>query len=288
MLPRPGPTIAVTVWTNTTNTLRWMEASTPSTQKYGPADQPLQIWALHDVGSAAAKLATRGGPNRAIREPRPRRASCTGAGDLTPRSVFFDDEEGACRKPAKATAADLILVGRTDATEVQGPPSTTLVRHDRGAGRPRPVDRGRLRRLLGAALPQTAARRDRALHPANWVPLGLPVLGRGREGGRAHAVGLCRRIDHQPRCVRPESKFRVPADGAVSSDPGRARARDDHARRPRGLELCDLVVASCATRRGRLRPTRARLAVVRGLRRRRRGHAGSLRSRAAGRRQPAR
>src|SRR5215211_2628596 len=237
MLPRPGPTIAVTVWTNTTNTLRWMEASTPSTQKYGPADQPLQIWALHDVGSAAAKLATRGGPNRAIREPRPRRASCTGAGDLTPRSVFFDDEEGACRKPAKATAADLILVGRTDATEVQGPPSTTLVRHDRGAGRPRPVDRGRLRRLLGAALPQTAARRDRALHPANWVPLGLPVLGRGRGGGRAHAVGLCRRIDYQPRRVRPEPKSRVPADGAVPSDPRRARARDNHARRPRRLEL---------------------------------------------------
>ena len=118
--------------------------------------------------------------------------------------------------------------------KVQGPPSTTLVRHDRGAWRPRPVDRGGLRRLLGAALPQTAARRDRALHPANCVPLGLPVLGRGRGGGRAHAVGLCRRIDHQPRRLRPEPKFRVPADGAVPSDPGRARARDDHARRPRG------------------------------------------------------
>src|SRR5215203_7337735 len=90
--------------------------------KYGPADQPLQIWALRDVGSAAPKLATRGGPNRAIREPRPRRASCTGAGDLTPRSVFFDDEEGACRRPTKATAADLIPVGRTDATE--GPRAT--------------------------------------------------------------------------------------------------------------------------------------------------------------------
>jgi hypothetical protein len=31
-------------------------------------------------------------------------------------------------------------------------------------------------------------------------------------------VGLCRRIDHQPRRVRPESEFRVSADGAVSSD----------------------------------------------------------------------
>jgi len=109
-------TIAVTVWTNTTNTLRWMEASTPSSQKYGPADQPLQIWALHDVGSAAAKLATRGGPNRAIREPRPRRATCTDAGALTPRSVFVDDEEAADRRPAKATSADLIPVGRTEAT----------------------------------------------------------------------------------------------------------------------------------------------------------------------------
>ena len=116
MLPRPGLTIAVTVWTNTTNTLRWMEASTPSSQKYGPADQPLQIWALHDVGSAAAKLATRGGPNRAIREPRPRRATCTDAGALTARSVFVDDEEAADRRPAKATSADLIPVGRTEAT----------------------------------------------------------------------------------------------------------------------------------------------------------------------------
>src|SRR5215207_2727881 len=45
----------------------------------GSADQPLQIWALRDVGSAARKLATRGGPNRALREPRPKRATCTGA-----------------------------------------------------------------------------------------------------------------------------------------------------------------------------------------------------------------
>ena len=122
MLPRPGLTIGVTVWTNTTNTLRWMEASTPSSQKYGPADQPLQIWALHDVGSAAPKLATRGGPNRAIREPRPRRATCTDAGALTPRSIFVDDEEAADRRPAKATSADLIPVGRTDASE--GPRAT--------------------------------------------------------------------------------------------------------------------------------------------------------------------
>ena len=119
---RPGLTIAVTVWTNTTNTLRWMEASTPSSQKYGPADQPLQIWALHDVGSAAPKLATRGGPNRAIREPRSRRATCTDAGALTPRSVFVDDEEAADRRPAKATSADLVPVGRTEATE--GPRAT--------------------------------------------------------------------------------------------------------------------------------------------------------------------
>src|SRR6188508_881081 len=120
MLPRPGLTIGVTVLTNTTNTLRWMEASTPSSQKYGPADQPLQIWALH--GSAAQKLATGGGPNRAIREPRPRRATCTDAGALTPRSVFVDDEEAADRRPAKATSADLLAVGRTDATE--GPRAT--------------------------------------------------------------------------------------------------------------------------------------------------------------------
>ena len=122
MLPRPGLTIAVTVWTNTTNTLPWMEASTPSSPKYGPADQPLQIWALHEVGSAAQKLATRGGSNRAIREPRPRRATCTDAGALTPRSVFVDDEDAADWRPAKATSADLISVGRTDAT--QGPRAT--------------------------------------------------------------------------------------------------------------------------------------------------------------------
>src|SRR6188508_45680 len=114
MLPRPGLTIGVTVLTNTTNTLRWMEASTPSSKKYGPADQPLQIWALHDVGSAAPKLATGGGPNRTIREPRP---SSTDAGALSPRSVFVDDEEAADRRPAKAISADLIPVGRTDATE---------------------------------------------------------------------------------------------------------------------------------------------------------------------------
>ena len=120
--PRPGLTIGVTVWTNTTNTLRWMEASTPSSQKYGPADQPLQIWALHEVGSAAQKLASRGGSNRAIREPRPRRATCTDAGALTPRSVFVDDEDAADWRPAKATSADLISVGRTDAT--QGPRAT--------------------------------------------------------------------------------------------------------------------------------------------------------------------
>src|SRR5829696_8065474 len=85
--------------------------------KYGPADQPLQIWALRDVGSAAPKLTTRGGPNRALRELRPRRAACTGAAALTPRSVFFNDEEAACRRPAKATSADLIPLGRRDATE---------------------------------------------------------------------------------------------------------------------------------------------------------------------------
>jgi hypothetical protein len=117
ILLRPGLTIAVTVWTNTTNTLRWMEASTPSSQKYSPTDQPLQIWACHDVGSAAQELATTGGPNRAIREPRPRRATCTDAGVLTPGSVFVDDEDAADRRPAKATSADLISVGRTDATE---------------------------------------------------------------------------------------------------------------------------------------------------------------------------
>jgi hypothetical protein len=122
MLPRPGLTIAMTVWTNTTNTLRWMEASTPSSQKHGPADQPLQIWALHDVGSAAPKLATRGGPNRAMREPRPRRATCTDAGALTARSVFVVDEEAADRRPAKAASADLIPVARTEATE--GPRAT--------------------------------------------------------------------------------------------------------------------------------------------------------------------
>jgi hypothetical protein len=103
MLPRPGLTIPVTVWTNTTNTLRWMEASTASSQ-------------------AAQKLATRGGPNRALPEPRPRRATCTDAGALTPRSVFVDDEDAADRRPAKVTSADLIPVGRTDATE--GPRAT--------------------------------------------------------------------------------------------------------------------------------------------------------------------
>ena len=125
--PDQGLTIAVTVWTNTTNTLRWMEASTPSSQKYGPADQPLQIWALRDVGSAAPKLATRGGPNRALREPRPRRATCTDAVALTPRSVFVDDEDAADRRPTKATSADLIPVGRTDATE--GPRATVDYAH---------------------------------------------------------------------------------------------------------------------------------------------------------------
>jgi hypothetical protein len=118
----PGLTIAVTVWTITTNTLRWMEASTPSSQKSGPADKPLQIWALHDVGSAAQMLATGGGPNRAIREPRPRRATCTNAAALTPRSVFVEEEDAADRRPPKATSADLIPVGRTNGTE--GPRAT--------------------------------------------------------------------------------------------------------------------------------------------------------------------
>ena len=106
----------------------------PSSQKYGPADQPLQIRAasrrprtrgrpeaLDDVRSAAPKRATRGGPNRAIREPRARRATCTDAGALTPRSVFVDDA-AADRRPAKATSADRIPVARTDATE--GPRAT--------------------------------------------------------------------------------------------------------------------------------------------------------------------
>ena len=96
-----------------------MEASTPS-RKYGPADQPLQIWVFSDVGSAAPKLTTRVGPNWALREPRPRRATCTRAGALTPRSVFFDEEAAACRRPAKAISAGLIPVGRTDATDGQG------------------------------------------------------------------------------------------------------------------------------------------------------------------------
>src|SRR5512133_3804429 len=109
-------------WTNTTITSRWMEASTPSSQKSGPADQPLQIWALHEVGSAAQMLATGGGPNRAIREPRPRRATCADAAALTRRSVFVDDEDAADRRPPKATSADLIPVGRTNATE--GPRAT--------------------------------------------------------------------------------------------------------------------------------------------------------------------
>jgi hypothetical protein len=117
ILRRIGLTTGVTVWTNTTNTLRWMEASTPSSQNMAPADQPLQIWALHDVGSAASKLAARGGPSRAIREPRPRRATRTVAGALTPRSVFADDDGAASRRPAKATSGDLIAVGRTDATD---------------------------------------------------------------------------------------------------------------------------------------------------------------------------
>ena len=47
---------------------------------------------------------------------------------------------------------------------------------------PGPFDRGRRRRLVGAALPQAAARRDRAAHPADRVPLGLHLLGRGRGG----------------------------------------------------------------------------------------------------------
>jgi hypothetical protein len=114
--------IAVTVWTITTNTLRWMQASTPSRQKYGRADQPLQIWALQDVGSAAAKLATGGGPNRAIPEPRPSRAACTDAGAVRPPNVFVDDEQAADRRPAKATSAELVVVGRTDVTE--GPRAT--------------------------------------------------------------------------------------------------------------------------------------------------------------------
>ena len=37
-------------------------------------------------------------------------------GALTPRSVFVDDEEAADRRPAKATSADLIPLGRRDAT----------------------------------------------------------------------------------------------------------------------------------------------------------------------------
>ena len=95
-------------------------------------------------------------------------------------------------------------------------------------------------RLVRAALPQTAARRDRAPHPPGRIRLGLPVWADRRGGSRAHAVGVRHRIDHQPRRLRPEPEPRVPADGAVPADPRRAGARDDHARRPRRLELRDL------------------------------------------------
>jgi hypothetical protein len=118
--------------------------------------------------------------------------------------------------------------------------------------------------------------------------LGQSVLGYWRGGRRAHAVGVSLRIDPQPRRLRPEPELRLPTDGAVPSDPHRARARDHHARWPRRLELGDAVVAPCAARRGRFRPSQARLAVVRGLRRHPRARARSLRSRTAGRRQLAR
>jgi hypothetical protein len=114
--------IAVTVWTITTNTLRWMEASTPSRRKCGRVDQPLQIWPLPDVGSAAAKVTTKGGPSRPIGEPRPSRAGCTDAGAVRPPSVFVDDEQAADRRSAKATSAEVVVVGGTDVTE--GPRAT--------------------------------------------------------------------------------------------------------------------------------------------------------------------
>lgn len=122
MLHRPGLTTAVAVWTITTNMLRWMEASMPSSQKYGPADQLLQILGPSRCVISRSQARDQGGPNWAIREPRPSRATCTDAGALTPRSVFVDHEDAADRRPAEATSADLIPVGRTDATE--GPRAT--------------------------------------------------------------------------------------------------------------------------------------------------------------------
>ena len=50
-------------------------------------------------------------------------------------------------------------------------------------------------------------------------------------------MGLRRRLGHQPRRLRPNAELRVPTDRAAPPHPDRARARADHDRRSRGVEL---------------------------------------------------
>jgi hypothetical protein len=57
--------------------------------------------------------------------------------------------------------------------------SSTLARRDRDPCRSGPRHGGGSARFVRRALPQAPARRRRRRHPANRVPLGLPVLGRG-------------------------------------------------------------------------------------------------------------
>ena len=93
----------------------------------------------------------------------------------------------------------------------------------------------------------------------------------------------------EPRRLRANAQLRVPPGGAAPPDPRRPRAADRRARRSRGVERRDPVVAARAARRRRVRPARrvpgrgSRRSSPRGARGRR-----ALRSRAARRSRPAR
>jgi hypothetical protein len=68
-------------------------------------------------------------------------------------------------------------------------------------------ERFRKRLLIGVAL---------IMLPAGLV-WGLLYWIIGERAGGAHAVGVRRRIDDQPRRVRADPKRRLPADGAAAS-----------------------------------------------------------------------
>ena len=228
---------------------------------------------LRDVGSAHAIALSPRHLAQWQMEASERKAELS----VSTKSTPLGSKQPAVRLRAKVAALTGVLVS----------PSTTLARNGRGAARPRALDRGGRGRLVGAPLPEAAARRDLAPHPPGRIPLGLYLLGDRGGGGRAHTVGVRHRIGDQPRGLRQERRLRLPEDGAARPHPRRARTRGDHARRPRGCERRGPVVAPRASRGGRVRQPRPCMAVVRSLRRHHRAHARPLRGRAARRRGPA-